>query len=65
MLTTVEVEIDVEGNITLLEPLNLKKTSRAIVTVFDTETGTESQKASVRNLLEILRNNRFQEPSNS
>jgi hypothetical protein len=61
MLTTIEAEIDVDGNVTLFEPVTLKKTSRAIVTVFDTETGTEAQKASVQNLLEILRKNRFPE----
>ncbi len=35
MLTTVEAEIDVAGNVRLLEPLVLRKTSRAIVTVLD------------------------------
>jgi hypothetical protein len=35
MLTTVEAEIDVAGNVRLLEPLSLRKTSRAIVTVLD------------------------------
>lgn len=30
MLTTVEAEIDVAGNVRLLEPLVLRKTSRAI-----------------------------------
>jgi hypothetical protein len=35
MLMTVEAEIDVAGNVRLLEPLSLRKTSRAIVTVLD------------------------------
>jgi hypothetical protein len=35
MLTTVEAEIDVAGNVRLLEPLSLRKISRAIVTVLD------------------------------
>jgi hypothetical protein len=35
MLTTVEAEIDVNGSVTLLEPLTLTKKSRAIITVLD------------------------------
>jgi hypothetical protein len=37
MLTTVEAEIDVNGSVTLLEPLTLTKKSRAIVTVLNGE----------------------------
>lgn len=35
MLTTVEAEIDVNGNVTLLEPIKLTKKSRAIVTLLE------------------------------
>ncbi len=35
MLTTIEAEIDVNGNVTLLEPITLTKKSRAIVTVLE------------------------------
>lgn len=35
MLQTVEAEIDVSGNIRLLEPLRVSKKSRAIVTVLE------------------------------
>ncbi len=35
MLTTIEAEIDVDGNIRLLEPLKVKKKSRVIVTLLD------------------------------
>ena len=35
MLTTIEAEIDVNGNIKLLEPLQVKKKSRIIVTLLD------------------------------
>ena len=35
MLTTIEAEIDVNGTVTLLEPLRLKKKSRAIVTLLE------------------------------
>ena len=37
MLTTVEVEVDVNGSVTLLEPLRLNKKSRAILTVLNGE----------------------------
>ncbi len=37
VLTTIEAEIDVAGNVRLLEPVKVKKTSRAILTVLDDE----------------------------
>ncbi len=38
MLTTIEAEIDVNGNVKFLEPLKITKKSRAIVTLLDDET---------------------------
>ena len=38
MLTTIEAEIDVNGQVTFLEPLKITKKSRAIVTILDDET---------------------------
>jgi len=35
MLTTVEAEIDVNGNVRLLEPLKVERKSRAILTLLD------------------------------
>ena len=35
MLTTIEAEVDAAGNVRLLEPVKVKKTSRAILTVLD------------------------------
>ena len=35
MLTTIEAEIDVNGSVTLLEPLTISKKSRAIITLLD------------------------------
>lgn len=35
MLTTIEAEIDVNATVTLLEPLTLRKKSRAIVTLLE------------------------------
>ena len=37
MLTTIEAEIDVNGEVTLLEPLKITKKSRAIITLLDEE----------------------------
>ncbi|MFN2393836.1 MAG: hypothetical protein ABR566_17980 [Pyrinomonadaceae bacterium] len=37
MLTTIEAEIDVNGNVRLLEAVKIKRKSRAIVTVLDDE----------------------------
>lgn len=37
MLTTIEAEIDVNGEVTFLEPLKIAKKSRAIITVLDDE----------------------------
>ncbi len=37
MLTTIEAEIDVDGNVKFLEPLKITKKSRAIVTLLDDE----------------------------
>ena len=37
MLTQVEAEVGVDGSVLLLEPLRLKKRSRAIVTIIDSE----------------------------
>lgn len=39
MLTTIEAEIDVNGNVTLLEPITLTRKSRAIVTVLENGNG--------------------------
>ena len=35
MLTTIEAEVDVNGQVTLLEPITLTKKSRAIVTLLE------------------------------
>ena len=39
MLTTIEAEIDVNGAVTLLEPLTLPRKSRALVTVLESGNG--------------------------
>jgi hypothetical protein len=57
MLTTVEAEIDTAGNVRLLEPLSLRKTSRAIVTILDDKNGNGDNNG--RKVLELLRSPEF------
>lgn len=58
MLQTVEAEIDVSGNVTLLEPLRVTKTSRAIVTVLE-ETNGDAEEGNAKQVLEFLRSPEF------
>ncbi len=54
MLTTVKAEIDVNGNVRLLEPIKVKRKGLAIVTLLDEDaakkelTGAEKQAAEER-----------------
>ncbi len=57
MLTTVEAEIDVNGNVRLLEPLSLSKKSRAIVTILEEKNG--ESKGTGNKILELLRSPEF------
>lgn len=55
MLTQVEAEIGVDGSVVLLEPLRLKKRSRAIVTILNDnddlkDTVTPKEKDSLREM---------------
>jgi len=43
MLTTIEAEIDTDGNVRLLEPITIKKKSRALLTLLDDENGNRKQ----------------------
>ena len=63
MLTTVEAEIDVNGNVRLLEPLSLSKKSRAIVTILDEININGEHQSNGHRLLEVLRNNPLPESS--
>ncbi|MBK8466385.1 MAG: hypothetical protein IPL32_11190 [Chloracidobacterium sp.] len=57
MLQTVEAEIKPDGSITLLEPIEVKTTSRALVTVLENGNGTKS--GNVTAVLDFLRSNRL------
>ena len=59
MLTTVEAEIDVNGNVRLLEPLKLLKRSRAIVTVLDKTNGNSENDLNKNSIVELLKSPEF------
>ena len=61
MLTTVEAEIDVGGNVRLLEPVEVKKTTRAIVTLLEDDDDKKDEKGNSQKVLEFLRSNRFKD----
>jgi len=63
MLQTVEAEIDVSGNVRLLEPLRVSKKSRAIVTVLEETNGDTQEKGNSKQILEFLRNHHLPESS--
>ena len=53
MLRTVEAEIGVDGTVTLLEPLEVKSTARALVTVLENGDGPDAGNISaVRALMQ-------------
>ena len=59
MLQTVEAEIDVNGNVKLLESLNVKKKTRVLVTLLEEANGAKEQAGSVRRVLELLNSLEF------
>ncbi len=59
MLQTVEAEIDVSGQIRLLEPLRVSKKSRAIVTVLEESNGNAEEKGNSKKILELLKSPEF------
>lgn len=61
MLQTAEAEISVDGSVRLLEPLQVRKTSRALVVLLDTENGVVRQRGNAADVLKFLRENRLPE----
>lgn len=59
MLQTVEAEIDVDGEIRLLEPVRVTKKTRAIVTVLEETNGKIKRKGNSKGILELLRSPEF------
>jgi hypothetical protein len=62
MLTTVKAEVDVGGNVRLLEPLEVSKPTRAIVTLLE-ENGERDRKGNMASVLAFLRDHRLPEDS--
>lgn len=60
MLTAVEAEIDTNGKVELLEPVQVKKRSRAIVTILEESHGNAEQRGNGEALLKLLRSPEFQ-----
>ena len=61
MLQTAEAEISVDGSVRLLEPLQVRKTSRALVVLLDKENGVVRQRGNAAEVLKFLRENRLPE----
>jgi hypothetical protein len=59
MLQTVEAELDVNGNVRLLEPLPVSATSRVLVTLLETKTQSETVKGTGAALLELMNSPEF------
>lgn len=59
MLQTVQAEVDVNGTVRLLEPLQVTKTTRAVVTLLEESAQPPGEPGSAAALLEILRSPAF------
>lgn len=59
MLQTVEAEIDVNGNVELLEPVSVTKKTRAIVTILEETSSDKPEKGNSKKILELLRSPEF------
>ncbi|HQZ81916.1 MAG TPA: hypothetical protein PLR83_01730 [Pyrinomonadaceae bacterium] len=58
MLTTVKAEVEVGGKVRLLEPLDVSKPTKAILTLLE-ENGNGSSVGNAKRMLEFLRSNRL------
>ncbi len=63
MLHRLEAEVDINGNVRLLEPLQLSKPQRAIVTLLYETNEIPSRKGTAGDFLKFLHENRL--PPNS
>ncbi len=57
MMQTVEAEINVDGTVTLLEPVPVNVKTKALVTVL--ENGGDSGKENVSSVLELMQSDEF------
>ena len=63
MLDRLEAVVDINGNVRLLEPLQLSKPQRAIVTLLNEPSELPNRKGTAADLLKFLKENRL--PQNS
>jgi hypothetical protein len=59
MLQTVEAEIDIYGNVRLLEPLRVTKPTRALLTLLEDTTAPAEDQGNVAELLKLLQSPEF------
>ncbi len=59
MLQTVEAEVDVNGNVRLLEPIKVSRTTRAILTLLESTGSPIKDQGTATAVLEFLRSNRL------
>ena len=59
MLRTVEAEIKPDGSVTLLEPVEVKRTARALVTVLENGSGTQTGNISA--VLKLMQSPEFKD----
>lgn len=59
MLQTVKVEVNVDGSVRLLEPLQISKKSSAILTVLDEAPDVKPVKGTVAGMLALLNSPEF------
>ena len=57
MLRTIEAEIKPDGTVTLLEPVEVKNTARALVTVLENGNGTTA--GNISSVLELMQSPAF------
>jgi hypothetical protein len=61
MLQTVEAEIDVDGNVRLLEPVKVSKPTRALVTLLEDTTSPVTEQGNATRVLAFLQSHRLPE----
>jgi hypothetical protein len=59
MWQTVEAEVDIHGNVRLLEPLRVTKPTRALLTLLEDTTAPAEDQGNVAELLKLLQSPEF------
>ena len=63
MLVSVEAEVNVNGEVEVLEPLKVQKRTRAIVTLLDDAGDNDTAKGNGSSMFQFLRDNPLPESS--